>query len=493
MAIGKKLSFAERVAEAYGPQVTDPSDAGVHTPEQLALRRVAAGPTKGKPQQIQDAIAVLEAEFASGSMPVSRQEAIVAICRYKPAERKHLETTDIQRLSALMLNALLHPQSEINWQQPMATTYLSLHMHPTAHHAMYGHEAAIKTEFQPRDGTSILTWVLKHSVLRQAMEARGGIPLRALGADPVRSVLAALPASNKGDDCKKFLKELDYFGVAQAESPSKSNSTPLLILILARLGESLETALSQDWIDVVKKADTLPWLRFDHKTALWRGAHPLWALASAAMHGSNKCQGWPEAAAALIRMGYGPNGERPEGKEFKMNEAANLFEKQNPNALWAFLNAPQSVLEMGDVYATLLKNGADWKAKSQGYDDQEPLSLLAKINKKAKNTSAKTAERAALENAFEQVVRVGGDPMDALPPPSRLMLAPGKIQQMVDARIEQRALRQTMSDADVEEGLALLAESRAKKAAEKAARDAQAAQSGPEASIPAPRSRGNRL
>jgi hypothetical protein len=458
------------VREAFGPCVQPGEDKTKQTPEQQALRLLVAGEDVGHggatAGALEAAAGVLAAEWESGKMPSSRRAFTVRAALRSDASsvkgRRHAEL-----LSDLAAKIATAPQGE--GAHSPRWSWLSCdgwRMTPKRQTSSFKGELACMHEFgsQTEECLAVLLSEAWDGATAQKIRAAGGLPPGSLGSDPARALMEAVldvgelaAPTGQGGRAGRLVRALDHFGVRQARGLT---NRPLLLVAIWAYGMSGGDA--PGWLETLARADQEPWLRFDHQAAAWRGEHPLWALAR--VSGRNGCHPlFEKAVRAVAAMGYGGDGSFPPGLPSELSQEAQEARAEAPSPVWAAVLADGHGANTAAAIAALAQAGADWRMK--GGDGPSAAPVLAALNERAKKAHWGSGPFQPQENpwheSFARLVALGADPLDALPPPTALDAAEGKIRDLVSHGLERRALEESVSEAELREALALLREKKA--------------------------------
>jgi hypothetical protein len=519
---GKKLSPDAALLEAMGGACEKEEDAKALTPGQIALRQIFRAGSLWKSAQTgefdnamlkaEKAIAELEREWAAGEMPASRQELLVRRSIEGSQGARWRKGTE-EMLRQLALKIATSPQSALAWPRkgfwattapvPSERAWTKPVGDPTAKKPAakpWMGDIALMTKYEAKAADSLLSRAMDAEARTERIEKAGGDKdqstynpfakillsslnaTQALGEDPVRALFSASQPEHRfsqSEHANLFLASLERWKASGLASPSKSNASPMLLLVIEALGVCQNQAAAKKWVDLIEEGPQKhPWLAFDHQAAVWRGGHPLWALANSVGYGNNnESVGLERAARAIVKMGYGADGSFPEGRSPLMGDEASSFAAGAPNALWAFVLAESVSTRLPELF--LACSTANWREKRDIVGRDEKLSLLADLNRRAKNGAAKPQ----CERAFDLLLSWGADPLDALPPPILDDACEGLIRSRVGARLEQQEIARSLSEADLREALELLREKRAKEAAEAQAKKAAEGEAGAPARV----------
>src|SRR5476651_185710 len=513
MSNEKEASAAQKARVAFGPARTLAEKPLAISDGAKSLRFLLYSAWPGALERdafVKDSQAAVEAlakEWASGDMPAPRQEAIVrhAIVAAIEGGMFPVMREAAESFLALAVDIAQSPASSMDWLAPGWA-------HSTPKTKTYNAESRARAENQEwkkiigKETESLLSCFFlteshilhdeKHNIRRGSQSSFVFNPLVAiqklrpqgsvLGADPVRALFEATqPVHNPNGGrfgheawCDRFQRNLVSYqleGAPPSPAPVGGQSAPLLTLLLKNIQDADSGLNSKEWFKWIVDAKSTPWIQFDHKISEWSGDHPLLRL-SRQMHesgGFSDAAPYKEAVETLLEMGYGPNYEFPEGIAPHAN--AKSATGETPNAIWAFINSSLRP-ELPEIVDMLLQAGGDWQARGSSSRPETAESVLAKINSRARGLAWSDKEnREVCEKIFKRFVSLGADPLDTLPPRTIHEVTPGLIRDTVQARQEQQALLQSLSQSELEEALQIVAERRAQKKAEQEAASSQSA------------------
>jgi hypothetical protein len=487
----RRISHA-KMLEAFGSPMTEVAASKGKSPQepgQKALRVALLGAESLRQEMSEQkaaAIETLRREWAAGSMPAARQEAIVhgAVSGAGNSQR--------QALAELAAEIGSSPRSLVDW----TGAGWSFKPLPKDDARAFGPDACEWLALGPREAEPLLRqWALRVRKAEKSGDAerveRLGLlrpPVERLGDDPVRALLAAA-APDEQDSPRLWLAPfkalMAQFGAESLQAYPLGR--PTLLAAIDMLGVSARASEREEWLQEIAGADTQPWLRHRFGEAGWSGAHPLWELARHLARGQFSADASVAAIEAVVRAGFGADGSLPAGQD-GLRAVSPSRTVHCPNPLWAAIDDAEWASDaLPAIFDALTRAGADWRELGGANDPGRCRALIARVTEKADG-----AQKEKWEPLFERLVSLGADPDDALPAPTLLDAPSGRIRDTIAARREQIALIDGLSRADIEEALALLAEKRALQAAAKAA--AAAPGSGPQSEEPGKsRPRGARL
>jgi len=441
------------------------------------------------------AVEGLAEEWRAGSMPIQRQEAIVRQALHGklavPAPAAESVFLELAR------EIIQRPDSQIDWLAP-GWTWRAVPVEQIYRESPGQREiknAPKRRRLLGKKAPSLLTAWLDRDYRANGVngQAQNGAaapidglrpPVERLGGNPVPAIFEA--TTPDADDkyaqwASRFNRVLSVFGVENAPSAPTAEG-PMLMRVIAALAWPQGRESAPLWMEWIARADTTPWLRFDHQNEAWNSKfHPLEALGTRAASARQDVLFAP-AVSALLRMGYTSGFGYPEGRGAISPVPLNRIEK--PNALWSFVEAGRATPDFEAVVDLLLKDGVNWRQKGGLENPEATYSILVPINGHALGLGGPAAE--LWSRVFEKFVKLGADPLDAFPPQTLHSIADGPIRGLVQARQEQKEILAGMSQGEIEQALRLLAEHRARETAKSSAKNSDQA-------IPAPAVKRNRL